>query len=366
MSISLKRTPLFDAHVRAGARLVDFGGWEMPLHYGSQLEEHHAVRRAVGMFDVSHMRSVEVDGPQSREFLRRLLANDVDRLKEPGRALYSCMLNPEGGVIDDLIVYWFGPGRWRLVVNAACAQSDVHWMRRVAQAGGFDVTIEVREDLAMLALQGPQALAVLCQVRPAWGEAAIHMKHFSAVCFEDIVVARTGYTGEDGVEIMIPAGLVQDLWDDLLQAGVQPCGLGARDTLRLEAGMNLYGQDMDSLTLPSQAGLSWTVSLSDPQRSFVGREALEQFARPEQLLGLVLQDKGVMRAHMSVKTPRGAGEVTSGTMSPTLGVSIAMARMPEGVLPGDIVEVLIRGKSVSAKVCRLPFVRNGQVVDHAN
>jgi aminomethyltransferase len=341
--------------------LVDFGGWEMPLHYGSQIEEHHAVRTDKGMFDVSHMRSVDITGPQSRMFLRDLLANDVNKLKQPGRALYSCMLNPQGGIIDDLIAYYFDDNHWRLVVNAACAEGDIQWMQRVAAVKAYDVMIEPRADLGMLAVQGPNALACLGQVRPEWAGMA-QAKPFSAQVFGQTVVARTGYTGEDGVEVMLPAEDIVALWQDLLAAGVKPCGLGARDTLRLEAGMNLYGQDMDALTTPAQAGLSWTVALSDADRDFVGRAAITEFAAPGQLLGLKLLERGVMRSHMVVQTDKGPGEVTSGTMSPTLGVSIGMARLPDGVLPDDDVQIMIRGKSVSAKVCPLPFVRHGKAV----
>jgi aminomethyltransferase len=343
--------------------LVDFGGWEMPVSYGSQIEEHHAVRQVAGVFDVSHMRSVDLKGDGARAFLRRLLANDVDKLTEPGRALYSCMLNPEGGVIDDLIVYFFAPDRWRLVINAACADKDIAWMRRVQQAGGFTVDILPRMDLAMVAVQGPKAPALLGQARTDWSESLEALKPFRAVELGEVTIARTGYTGEDGFEVMLPATAVVSLWNDLLTAGVKPCGLGARDTLRLEAGMNLYGQDMDALILPSQAGLTWTVSLKDPERDFVGRSAITAFPAAGQLIGLRLQEKGVMRAHMKVTTSHGEGEVTSGTMSPTLGVSIAMARLPDAVELGALVHVDIRGKSVPAKVCKLPFVRHGKPVD---
>ncbi len=363
MSASLHRTPLYDAHVTANARLVDFGGWEMPLHYGSQIEEHHAVRQSAGMFDVSHMCSVDISGPQSHEFLRYLLANDVNKLKQAGRALYSCMLNPQGGIIDDLIAYYFADDQWRLVVNAACAEADIAWMRRVVSAKSFNVTITPRSDLAMLAVQGPNAIPVLGEVRAQWSAAMFEAKPFSAVVFGEAVVARTGYTGEDGVEIMLPAVDVVALWNALSAAGVKPCGLGARDTLRLEAGMNLYGQDMDALTTPAQAGLSWTVALADGQRDFVGRKAIGEFAATGQMLGLKLQEKGVMRARMVVKTAHGDGAITSGTMSPTLGVSIAMARLPDGVSVGEAVDVQIRGKSVPAKVCQLPFVRHGKAVE---
>jgi len=364
MSAALQRTPLYDLHVNAGARLVDFGGWEMPLHYGSQIEEHHVVRQAAGMFDVSHMRSVDITGEHARDFLRHLLANDVNKLKAPGRALYSCMLNPQGGIIDDLIAYYFADDRWRLVVNAACAQGDIAWMQGVAQSESFNVTITARDDLAMIAVQGPQALDALTRVRAQWGQAVAEVKPFTSVTFENTVVARTGYTGEDGVEIMLPAELAAPLWNDLVAAGVKPCGLGARDTLRLEAGMSLYGQDMDALTTPAQAGLSWTVALADQSRQFVGRAAIEQVRGAVQMVGLQLQDKGVMRAHMVVQTAHGDGEITSGTMSPTLGLSIAMARVPQAVAMGELVDVMIRAKSVPAKVCRLPFVRHGKAVVH--
>jgi len=366
MSSSLKRTPLADAHLAAGARMVDFGGWEMPLAYGSQIEEHHAVRRDAGMFDVSHMLNVDVAGAGAAAFLSRLVANDVAKLTVPGKALYSCMLNPEGGVIDDLIVYFFSPERWRIVVNAATADKDVAWMRRVIAAGGFDVAVEPRRDLAMIAVQGPQARAKVWAARPDWRAASEPLGPFTAAApADDTLVARTGYTGEDGFEIVLPASQAVALWQDLAAQGVRPCGLGARDTLRLEAGMNLYGQDMDELTQPGQAGLSWTVSLKNPERRFIGRDALEQFGTPCAFLGLILQERGVMRAHMPVRTPQGMGEVTSGTMSPTLGVSIGFARLPQGVAPGDTVEVEIRGKWLPARVAKLPFVRHGKAVEHS-
>jgi len=366
MSAALSRTPLFDAHVKAGARLVDFGGWEMPVSYGSQIEEHHAVRNSAGMFDVSHMRSVDITGPQAKPFLRRLLANDVARLSTPGQALYSCMLNPEGGIIDDLIVYFFGDEDWRLVINAGCAEKDIAWMRRVAAVGPFDVTIASRDDLAMLAVQGPLAPEKLAAVRPAFASAAASLKAFHAERVGTATVARTGYTGEDGFEIMLPAQDVQQLWDDLISGAVAPCGLGARDTLRLEAGMNLYGQDMDALTLPGEAGLSWTVSLKDAGRDFIGRAAITALPAQQKMVGLVLQAKGVMRAHMAVITASGQGEITSGTMSPTLGVSVAMARVPESVEVGDEVSVQIRSNVFPAKVCGLPFVRRGKVLVSLN
>ena len=366
MSAELKRTPLANVHVAAGARMVDFGGWDMPVNYGSQIEEHHAVRRDAGMFDVSHMLNVDVIGADATLFLRKLIANDVAKLTQPGKALYSCMLNPQGGVIDDLIVYFFTPTQWRLVVNAGTADKDIAWMQRVVASGGFQVTVTPRRDLAMIAVQGPQARAKVWTTRPAWRQATENLGVFSGAQFPgDIMVARTGYTGEDGFEIVVPATEVEQLWNDLTAQGVAPCGLGARDTLRLEAGMNLYGQDMDELIHPNQAGLTWTVSLKDTERRFIGREAIEQYSDPRAFIGLKLLDRGVMRAHMTVRTAKGLGEVTSGTMSPTMGVSVGFGRLPQGVAVGDQVEIDIRGKWVPAEVCKLPFVRNGQVQVHA-
>ena len=364
MSVNLKRTPLFEAHQVAGARLVDFGGWEMPLHYGSQIQEHHAVRQHAGVFHVSHMLGVDVTGVQAREFLRFLLANDVNCLTVPGRALYSCMLNPRGGVVDDLLAYFLNEGNWRLVVNAGCADKDLAWMQRVADKTGLQVEIVARRDLAMLAVQGPEAAAKLAEIRPDWGDALQSLKPFTAVEIGQTLLSRTGYTGEDGFEVALPASEVVGLWTDLLAAGVAPCGLGARDTLRLEAGMALYGQDMDELTLPAEAGLQWTVNLKDETRDFLGKSALLGFEPKRQMLGLRLLERGVMRSHMVVQTEHGDGVITSGTMSPTMGVSIAMASLPRQVKVDDQVRVLIRDKAVAAQVCPLPFVRHGQIVKH--
>lgn len=360
MSNDLKRTSLYPLHVQAGARLTDFAGWHMPLSYGSQLEEHRAVRNKAGMFDVSHMRVVDVRGPQARAFLQRLLSNDVARLKAVGQALYSCMLNRQGGIIDDLIVYFFAPDNWRMVVNAATAQGDLEWMQDVAKGENLDVTLSMRDEMAIIAVQGPEAPQALWQARPAWKAAASGLRRFHATLVDEVVmVARTGYTGEDGYEIILPDRLAAALWADLAQAGVVPCGLAARDTLRLEAGLNLYGQDMDDTVQPAQAGLSWTVSLKDPARRFIGCDALQQAPGPAcAFVGLRLLDRGVMRAGAAVQAGAGTGVITSGTMSPTLGVSIAMARVPPGVAVGDTVQVEVRGKWMPAEVVKMPFVRS--------
>lgn len=370
---ALKRTPLYDTHLASGAKLVDFGGWQMPLAYGSQIEEHHAVRRHAGMFDVSHMRVVDLGGRDTREFLRMLIANDVARLT-PGKALYGCMLNEAGGVIDDLIVYWMGGERYRLVVNASTADKDIAWMHEVqhGKAGSralsikhFAVSILPRRELAMIAVQGPQARAILRTVIAGLdGDAAAAMdalKPFTVAATDRLFIARTGYTGEDGCEVVLPASAAADLWSRLKIAGVHECGLGARDTLRLEAGMALYGNDMDESVSPLDAGLAWTVDMKS-KRAFIGRAALEKNGQTREFVGLKLLDKGVLRAHQRVVTQHGDGEITSGTFSPTLGFAIAMARVPMGVKVGDTVQVDVRGKSMVASVVKMPFVRNGKAL----
>ncbi len=358
-----RHTPLFDTHVALGARMIDFGGWDMPLHYGSQIDEHHQVRRDAGLFDVSHMLSLDLTGPRAADFLRHLLANDVARLNRDGTALYTCMLNERGGVIDDLIVYRLDTLRYRLVVNAATAAGNEHWIRSRNAAGAFGVEINARRDLAMIAVQGPRAREVLTTMRPYTVNTVNGLGRFEVVELPWALVARTGYTGEDGFELTVPAVTATGLWNELLKAGAKPCGLGARDTLRLEAGMNLYGSDMDDTVSPFECGLRWTVDLG-PGRDFVGRTALEQAEPAVGQVGLRLLDKGVLRSHMRVRTAGGEGSVSSGTFSPTLGFSIALARVPlEGSrppMPGTSVEVEVRDKWLSAVIVKPPFVRNGK------
>jgi aminomethyltransferase len=357
------KTPLYNAHRAMGAKLVDFAGWDMPVHYGSQIEEHHAVRRAAGMFDVSHMTVVDLIGDQVRPLLRYLLANNVDKLRDHGKALYSCMLNADGGVIDDLIVYFLEETWFRLVVNSATREKDLAWIRQ--QNAAFGVDVVEQPGLAMIAVQGPQAREkVLPLLVPEAREAAAALPLFVALEIEDEdwLVARTGYTGEDGFEIMLPGAEAEAFWNALAAAGVRPCGLGARDTLRLEAGMNLYGTDMDESVSPLVSGLGWTVGWQPEERDFIGREALEDegtIGPAARFVGLLLEDKGVLRNHQRVVVEGvGEGEITSGSFSPTLGRSIALARVP--VATGDHCQVEVRGKLLSARVVRPPFVRNGK------
>ncbi|KAF0099563.1 MAG: aminomethyltransferase [bacterium] len=357
----LKQTPLNARHREANAKLVDFSGWEMPIHYGSQIEEHHIVRTDVGMFDVSHMLPVDLKGDGARDFLRRLVANNVDKLQSTGKALYTCMLHEGGGVVDDLIVYFLNESWFRLVVNAGCADKDIAWMETQRDRLAPGLALTPRRDLAMIAVQGPKAAEKLWQAMPGTRDLAAPLKPFSAVVVGDMFIARTGYTGEDGFEIMLPAKAAPFFWQALLEAGVKPCGLGARDTLRLEAGMNLYGQDMDASTTPLESGLAWTVDLKS-ERDFIGKDALLRLPRSRQLVGLKLLDRGVLRGHQKVLTSQGEGEITSGSFAPTLNASIALARVPAGVNLGETVEVEIRDKRLRALVVKYPFVRNGKAL----
>lgn len=402
--MALKQTPLNAAHRAMGAKMVDFGGWDMPVNYGSprkeeaggdpavaqrpirsQIDEHHQVRNDCGMFDVSHMRVVDLKGAGVRGFLRYLLANNVDKLTLPGKALYSCMLLESGGVIDDLIVYFMNEEWFRIVVNAGTADKDIAWMKHQAaefkmplpageaavalspagggklDRGNAPITITDHPELAMVAVQGPNARAKVWEALPGSRELTENLVPFSAAEMGVMFIARTGYTGEDGFEIMIPGKAAPFFWAVLAEKGVKPIGLGARDTLRLEAGMNLYGQDMDETVNPLEAGLAWTVDLKS-ERDFIGKAALLANPPTRKLVGLVLLDRGVLRGHQVVHTAHGAGEITSGSFSPTLEKSIALARVPKDVQVGDTVQVAIRDKMLAAKVVKYPFARNGKAV----
>ena len=357
-----QKTILNETHRALGAKMVDFGGWDMPLNYGSQIEEHHIVRRDAGMFDVSHMTVVDLHGSRTREFLRHLLANSVDKLKVSGKALYSCMLNERGGVIDDLIVYFLTEDFFRVVVNASTRDKDLAWIEKQAKA--FDAKVTERADLSMIAVQGPYAREKVLGLLTSEARAkAAKIGKFVAVEGDGLFIARTGYTGEDGFEIIVPEAQAVSLWNRLMDAGVAPAGLGARDTLRLEAGMNLYGQDMDEDITPWEAGLAWTVAL-DEGRDFIGRAALEKQKNDgvkRTLVGLLMDDKGVLRHGQRVVTPAGEGEILSGGFSPTIGKSIAFARVPAGVQ--GTLQADIRGKLVPVRMVKYPFVRDGKPLE---
>ena len=354
-----KQTVLNQAHRDAGGKMVDFAGWDMPLHYGSQKDEHHLVRQDAGMFDVSHMTVIDFQGGASKAFLQRLLANDVAKLKTPGKALYSCMLREDGGVIDDLIIYYIDDASYRMVVNAGTTEKDIAWIESQMDDG---VQMSVRNDLAMIAIQGPNARDKAMQAMSAGArEIAAELKIFVGAFDGEWFIARTGYTGEDGYEIMLPADAAVEFWRALLAAGVKPVGLGARDTLRLEAGMNLYGLDMDESTSPLESGLSWTIAWEPAERDFIGRAALQKQKADGvkmRFIGVLLEDRGVMRSHQKVVTAEGEGELTSGGFSPTLNRSIGFARLPKGA--SQSCEIEIRNKRLRASLIKPPFARNGQ------
>lgn len=358
----MKRTPLYELHCLAGAKLVDFAGWEMPIHYGSQIEEHHSVRQAAGIFDVSHMGVVDIEGPQATEFLSYLLANDIAKLKTIGKALYTCMLNEQGGVIDDLIVYRMGDNFYRTVINASRREVDMAWLQKWAKQ--FDVNVTPREELCIIAVQGPEAVTKTAAIlQPLFHAPLTELKPFNALLEKNVQVGRTGYTGEDGFEIILDAPHAINLWQQLIAEGVRPCGLGARDTLRLEAGLNLYGSDMNEKTTPLVSNLAWTVALKD-ERDFIGRKALLQQKEQgiaEQLVGVVLEQRGVLRDHQTVMLDGdGQGEITSGGFSPTLGYAIGLARIPKTASAAAFVER--RGQQIPVKIIKPPFVRNGEKV----
>ena len=356
------KTVLHAKHVEAGAKMVDFHGWEMPINYGSQIEEHNAVRNDAGMFDVSHMTIVDVKGADAKAFLRKLVANDVAKLEVPGKALYTGMLNEEGGVIDDLIIYFFSETEYRLVVNSATREKDLAHIAKVA--ADFAVEITERPEFAMIAVQGPNAKEKTAKVLDDAQNAAVEgMKPFFGVQAGNLFIATTGYTGEAGYEIVVHNDDAADLWQKLLDAGVAPAGLGARDTLRLEAGMNLYGSDMDETVSPLAANMAWTIAWEPEDRDFIGREAVAK-QRAEKsthkLVGLVLESKGVLRGGSKVVVEGGEGIITSGTFSPTLGFSVALARVPRST--GETAQVEMRKKLVDVKVVKPCFVRNGKSV----
>ena len=356
----MKTTCLHQAHLDAGAKMVDFGGWDMPINYGSQIEEHHAVRKNKGMFDVSHMTIVDLKGPESEKFLLHLLANDVRKLVD-GKALYSTMLNDKGGIIDDLIVYKRADNNYRIVVNAGTREKDLAWFEK--QIVDFDAAIQERPQLAMIAVQGPAAIEACLTVLPDdISQQLSELKKFCAIDADDLFIGRTGYTGEDGVEIIIPEDEAVTLWNALIKADVKPCGLGARDTLRLEAGMHLYGQDMNDEVSPLECGLTWTIRKEDV--NFIGSEALAQQRQEgidKKMVGVVLTERGILRHDQQLVDENGlTGIITSGSFSPTAEVAIGMAIVDKNM--GEDVKVQIRKKELPVKCIKLPFVRNGQIL----
>lgn len=351
----MRQTPLYDSHLALQGKMVDFCGWALPIHYGSQLQEHQAVRASAGMFDVSHMRITDIDGPDACAFLRSLLSNDVAKLElyPVGKALYSALLNEQGGIIDDLIVYRRASG-YRLITNAATADKDKAWLTQHAAA--FTVSLQAREDLAIVAVQGPEAIAKVAATQPSLAESLLTLKAFASIEQQGWHFARTGYTGEKGLEVFVPNEYVVDFWQQLSANGVKACGLAARDTLRLEAGFNLYGHDMDDTVSPLECNIGFAVDVSDPQRAFIGKEAYLQLKSQGQArhqIGLTLAAGGILREGQTVfDQDQVIGVITSGTFSPSLKYSIAMARVDH--LPQTPM-VEIRGQRLAVQLQKLPF-----------
>ncbi len=352
----MQRTVLFETHQKSGARMVEFAGWEMPLNYGSQIEEHHVVRKAVGLFDVSHMMVTDIQGLDAQPFLRKLLANDVIKLNIPGRALYSCMLNDEGGVIDDLIIYFFDNNSYRIVSNAGTREKVSQWLHK--SANDFNVQIMSKNDLSIIAIQGPESRGILCDVLDLIAGRLLKLSSFHSFQWEHFFIACTGYTGEDGFEIILPSQYSIGFWEQLIEAGAKPVGLGARDSLRLEAGMNLYGTDMDEEITPLESGLAWTVAWEPDSREFTGRSALESQRKAgveKKQMGLILKGKGIFRTHQQIFIDNKlVGEISSGGFSPVLGKGIALARV-DALAKGDM-EVQIRNKRLPVEIVKPPFI----------
>jgi aminomethyltransferase len=351
-------TPLYAQHQALNAQFSDFFGWSMPIHYGSILNEHQAVRTTAGVFDVSHMGIIDLEGADALSVLKILMSNDCTKLKQDGQCLYTCMLNHEGGIIDDLIVTRIHDQKYRLVVNASRIKPDFDWIQKHAQA--YTVSISQLKNRAILAVQGPAARTLCTPVfLDALKQPILELKRFNALLEDNTVIARTGYTGEDGLEIICPAEQAVSLWKQLIDVGVIPCGLGARDTLRLEAGLNLYGQDMTDTTSPLESNIAWTVDWQDDARAFIGREALMRQKTQgvsQKLIGLMTDEAGVLRANLPVfQNDQCIGIITSGTYSPTLKKPIAIARI-QASISGDCT-VTVRHRALTTHVVALPFLK---------
>lgn len=362
MAPSMKKTPLYTAHRRAGAKMVEFAGWEMPVQYSGVIAEHLAVRSHAGLFDVSHMGEIEIRGAEAVEISQRLTANDVSRMKI-SQAQYNLLLNENGGIVDDVLFYRLAADHFLVCVNAANTDKDFHWMREHS-AGAVEIT-NASARYAQLALQGPLAEKILQPLTPLrLGDMKAFTFAFGDVSSARCLVARTGYTGEDGFELYCDGGAAERLWNALLEAGgpqgLVPAGLGARDTLRLEKAYPLYGHELDDTTTPLEAGLEWVTKFSKPV--FLGRERLlrqKSEGVTRKLVGLELLEPGIARSGYPLfKRDRPIGQVTSGTQSPTLRRSIALGYVPaEETDLGNVIEVEIRGRKTRAKTVSLPFYR---------
>jgi len=352
----MNKTDLFQEHINLGAKMVDFGGWNMPINYGSQINEHKTVRSNVGIFDVSHMSVFDLNGSEQIDFLRNLLPNDVAKISSPNRALYSPLLDESGGIMDDLIVYNLG-SHYRIISNCATSSQNHKWFKKHSE--DYDVEVTFRKDLSIIAVQGPNSLKILKKIGM---ENLDDLIDFDLKMLNSTMVAKTGYTGEEGFEIVVKSSEVQSLWKKLIEAEASPIGLGARDTLRLEAGLNLYGTDMDTSNHPFESNLAWTIDLSDNERNFIGKSSLEKINKEssKELVGIILKEKGVLRSNQIITHKSGSGIVLSGTFSPSFGFSIALARLDKG--HKGIGKVEIRNKEFNIEIVSPPFIRKGKIL----
>ncbi|MDC0207743.1 glycine cleavage system aminomethyltransferase GcvT [Pseudomonadota bacterium] len=353
----MNKTPLHNAHIQLGAKMVNFSNWEMPISYSSLIKEHNAVRNAAGIFDVSHMSVFDFDGGNQIAFFKKIFANDIKKIYKNNKAIYGALLNEEGGILDDLIIY-HANNKFRLVSNCSTREQNKQWLEKYAVE--FGVKVMERSDMGILAIQGPDALNKIMEIKEI--DAQVNTLPSFGCMFEgDKLYARTGYTGEDGLELIVPTQDINHLWDQALELGCTPIGLGARDTLRLEAGLNLYGNDMTINNHPYESNLGWTIDMSDKNREFIGKNALLSIdqSKSQKIVGIILQDKGVLRSGYEITHEQGKGVVLSGSYSPTLQSSIGLARVDQGYKENG--KVMIRNKVLNIDFVSPRFLGQGKI-----
>ena len=353
----MNKTPLNKSHIELGAKMVNFSNWEMPISYSSLIEEHNAVRNTVGIFDVSHMSVFDFDGDNQVAFFEKIFANDIKKIYKDNKAIYGALLNEEGGILDDLIIY-HANNKFRLVSNCSTREQNRQWFEK--HAVEFGVKVMERSDMGILAIQGPDALNKILEIKEI--DAQVNTLQSFGCMFEgDKLYARTGYTGEDGLELIVPTKDINHLWDQALELGCTPIGLGARDTLRLEAGLNLYGNDMTINNHPYESNMGWTIDMSDENREFIGKDALLSIdqSKSQKIVGIILQDKGILRSGYEITHEQGKGVVLSGSYSPTLQSSIGLARVDQGYKENG--KVMIRNKLLNIDFVSPRFLGQGKI-----
>ena len=353
----MNKTSLHNAHIQLGAKMVNFSNWEMPISYSSLIEEHNAVRNAAGIFDVSHMSVFDFDDGDQIAFFEKIFANDIKKIYKDNKAIYGALLNEEGGILDDLIIY-HANNKFRLVSNCSTREQNRQWFEK--HAVEFGVKVMERSDMGILAIQGPDALNKILEIKEI--DAQVNTLQSFGCMFEgDKLYARTGYTGEDGLELIVPTKDINHLWDQALELGCTPIGLGARDTLRLEAGLNLYGNDMTINNHPYESNMGWTIDMSDENREFIGKDAILSIdqSKSQKIVGIILQDKGILRSGYEITHEQGKGVVLSGSYSPTLQSSIGLARVDQGYKENG--KVMIRNKLLNIDFVSPRFLGQGKI-----